>query len=298
MDLATHLIMSGGATTRARAVAAGIDDETLERAVRGGMLLRVRRGAYTRPARNKPELNHALAAIAVARTRPGRALSHHSALAAWGMPVVKTDGLQQLHLWLDAEGRTESRSGGLVLRRGRLPLQPLTAYPDVLAVDPAHAVVQVSRREPLTGIAAADHALRAGLCTRTELERAAASLAGSRPGFIDQVVALADRRPEAPGESVLRWMLADIGIPTVPQVELHDDEGFVGRVDLVDEATRTVYEFDGLTKYGEVSSLVEEKIREDRIRAMGYGMERVVWRQLELPTVLALARRHSAPDAA
>ncbi|RDI22490.1 hypothetical protein DEU38_11356 [Rhodococcus sp. AG1013] len=57
------------------------------------------------------------------------------------------------------------------------------------------------------------------------------------------------------------------------------------------EGERAVGEFDGLGKYAEhlrpgqttEQAVIEEKLREDRIRTAGYGVARWGWRELSTP---------------
>lgn len=71
----------------------------------------------------------------------------------------------------------------------------------------------------------------------------------------------------------------------MPQVELRDASGhLVARVDLV--VDDVVLEFDGAVKYEGADGreeLVREKAREDAIRALGYRVIRVTWRDLFRP---------------
>ena len=64
-------------------------------------------------------------------------------------------------------------------------------------------------------------------------------------------------------------LFASLGLPKVePQVVIQDRHGrFVGRVDLLFRAQRTIVELDGLVKYGGADgrqALIEEKRRETR----------------------------------
>lgn len=45
----------------------------------------------------------------------------------------------------------------------------------------------------------------------------------------------------------------------------------------------TVVEFDGALKYATTADLVAEKLREDRLRELGYEVVRVTWADLEHP---------------
>ena len=89
-------------------------------------------------------------------------------------------------------------------------------------------------------------------------------------------------------------MLVDIGLPEPRlQVPLHDADGLIGVVDMLWDDLFVVGEADGLIKYDSRGVLIREKHREDRIRALGFGVVRWTWRELfEAPD--AIARRITA----
>jgi very-short-patch-repair endonuclease len=83
-------------------------------------------------------------------------------------------------------------------------------------------------------------------------------------------------------------LFASLGLPKVePQVVICDNRRrFVGRVDFLFRAERTVVEFDGLVKYAGADgrqALVDEKRREDALRSLGYQVVRLTWRDLHDP---------------
>ena len=59
-----------------------------------------------------------------------------------------------------------------------------------------------------------------------------------------------------------------------------DDEGFVARVDFLWSDFGIVGEADGAGKYINRGALVAEKLREDRLRRLGYLMVRWTWDEL------------------
>ncbi|WP_343966254.1 hypothetical protein [Oryzihumus leptocrescens] len=171
---------------------------------------------------------------------------------------------------------------------------------------PAEAVLQWAAWAGVeSGVVAADEALRRGMATREELRRALAGLAlGRGRGSARAVTELVDGRSGSVGESRTRVLLRALGLPEPElQVELHDARGsLVGWVDFLFRGQRTVVEFDGLLKYGGnlgQKELVKEKLREDRLRALGLEIVRLTWRALDDPgatlasiqTAFARARR-------
>ena len=147
----------------------------------------------------------------------------------------------------------------------------------VLVTGVARTVVDVARTGTLaTGLAAADHALRHGLCSVGDLAAAATAVPprvrGRPSGLL--VAELADGRSMSAGESLSRAVMFRLNLPRPQlQVEVFDDEGLAGVADF--GWAGVVGEFDGRRKYavpdgadpseaGDV--LWREKRREDRIR--------------------------------
>lgn len=76
--------------------------------------------------------------------------------------------------------------------------------------------------------------------------------------------------------------IADLPVPQA-QVWIQDGTGIVARVDFLFAAERTILEFDGLVKYRTPEDLRAEKIREDRLRTLGYEVVRLTWADLGDP---------------
>jgi hypothetical protein len=98
-----------------------------------------------------------------------------------------------------------------------------------------------------------------------------------------------DARSESVGESRLRVLMSDHGLPApVLQAEFHDVRGFIGRVDFFFPDFSTVVEFDGRLKYADATGevLVLEKVREDRLRALGLQVIRSDWTDFSRPSHL------------
>jgi hypothetical protein len=142
------------------------------------------------------------------------------------------------------------------------------------------------------GVVTADAALRAG-ATRDRLRGAllrCSQWRGARTA--SRVVAFADGRAESVGESLTRVRMAEDGLPE-PELQqtLRDGRGVVGRVDFLFRRYFTVVEFDGMVKYkvpegvtgaDAAAILVAEKLREDRIRALGYEVVRLTWPDIQV----------------
>ncbi|MGQ0847497.1 MAG: type IV toxin-antitoxin system AbiEi family antitoxin domain-containing protein [Sporichthyaceae bacterium] len=149
-------------------------------------------------------------------------------------------------------------------------------------------VVDLARRLPKhDGVMLADHALRRGASV-DRLGEVAAMCATWRGGTrATAVVALADGRAESPAETLARCVFVEHRLPTPElQVEMSDGAGKIGRVDLLFREQRTVVEVDGRIKYTDPwgdprEVLLEEKLREERLREAGWEVVRVSWEQLK-----------------
>ncbi|WFR84157.1 hypothetical protein [Arthrobacter sp. Y-9] len=110
---------------------------------------------------------------------------------------------------------------------------------------------------------------------------------------MSEALALADPRSESVGESWSRALIHRLGFEA-PELQhrIPGPQGEIARTDFFWPEARLVGEFDGLVKYLRAQDLrgtdparvvVEEKRREDRIRAEGYGVVRWVWDDLRRP---------------
>lgn len=109
----------------------------------------------------------------------------------------------------------------------------------------------------------------------------------------EHVASLASPLAESVGESYSRAAFESLGFEQpVLQHVFRDKEGFIGRADCWWPQQRVVGEFDGRAKYLDASvrgdaspeeAVYREKLREDRIRALGLGFVRWGWADVEQP---------------
>lgn len=260
--------------------------------VRDGDLVRVRAGAFVEGSRHRESdavTRHLLEARAVARSL-GRsyAVSHLSAVATLGLPVVTAD-LGRVHV--SHVGRGTSRRDRRLHVHSAIPDSDPTVHGGVLVVSPALAVVQTASCAGLrSGLIAADAALARGLVTAGDL--AGALVWSGHAGDSARVVEMADGRSESPGESWSRLVFAGLALPAPElQAEIHDGRGaLVGRVDFLFRGQRLIVEFDGRVKYEGADgrdALFREKRREDALRSLGFQVVRLTWRDLDDPASVA-----------
>ncbi|MFW5468522.1 hypothetical protein ACOCJ4_00585 [Knoellia sp. CPCC 206435] len=296
LDLAASQL---GMLTTSQAMRAGMDKASLTRSVRDKVLLHPFHAMYAVPSlvdRSSPAAWHRHLAQGARLLYPDLVLTGVTAVLAHGLDVWGCDLARPAIL------RPIARSTGV---RG-IRVRPLRG--DAVdtswgpALSPAQALVQLALDHGIEpGVVSADHALRRGLCTATDLE-AALALVDRWPGAHKprSMTSLTCARRESVGESRCGVAMAMAGIRAVPQVEVRDERGvLVARVDWRVEGTTVVVEFDGKVKFadGDPATLWAEKKREDRLRALGYTVVRITWADLERPGAVA-AKIRAGLDAA
>ncbi|KNX37827.1 hypothetical protein [Luteipulveratus halotolerans] len=218
----------------------------------------------------------------MARSGP-HVFSHESAAVLWGLPVV-TPWPRKAHVVVDPR---KARSTALIVRHEHEDTRA-EEVDGQRATSAARTIIDLARDSGLLdAVAAADHALRIGLCTREDLEREARLLPVHTPGSGQARLAaeLADPASESPGESLSRAQMFLLRFPRPRlQVEHRDADGLIGVVDF--DWDGCVGEFDGYTKYSsryaptvdDARAIVyREKLREDRVRALPRNVARWGW---------------------
>lgn len=296
------LVGQGGVCSTGQLVAAGLDEADVARLVRSRELVRLRRGSFAAGAAwatASPESRLRMRTVAMLIERPGAAASHGSAAVIHGLPLWDVPG-DQVHLLADV-ARRRTRSG-VTLHPGRSDV-PDMSVGGLPVVPAAVAIAQVvAEHGVVSGLVCLDRALHDRLTTPEAVAEAAQGLlTAAARRRVAAAAALADPRCESVGETRARLLLGDLGFEVRSQVAISDGSGrFIGRVDFLVER-RVVIEFDGMTKYAGSDgrlALQAEKQREDRLRAEGYVVVRLVWADLDDPVkVLSLVRRAIARAA-
>jgi very-short-patch-repair endonuclease len=249
----------------------------------------VRRGRWWLPARGaaspiviagttpqSERQRHALAAAAQTLTRETVAISGRSAAIVHGLPTVTIPPIAEVTA---PPVPTTGRHGLSDVHRARTRGSDITEWYGVPVLTPERTLVDLGRHDRFDAIMAADAALRE-LCVDPDLVRTALEQAVGWPGVRQAraVLALADPRAESPLESVLRLRLHEDGFP-VPELQYRVVDTLhatIYYVDLLLPDQRLVLEADGRGKYAD-DALWEEKVRETRLRALGFRVERVIW---------------------
>ena len=295
--------------TRSDAMAGGMTGDQIRQRVRRGLWTALDRATYLIHA-DVPDdpfvaarRGHVDRCVAAVRRHPGSAIGFGSCAVARGLPLVT--GVPSLgQLIVPDGGWTGIRSG---VRYRAMQVEPghltdLDVHGDgttVPVTTAARTLADVARTmSPADAIAAGDAALRAGMTTADEVLRVLTGMwhvRGCRTAM--PLVALWNPRRETALESWSALRFWEWGLPDpTPQVDFHDEEGFIGRVDFYWDEFGVIGEADGRSKYAEPGALYAEKRREDRLRRAAGCREVVRWGWMDLrpPHDRALLARLSA----
>lgn len=213
------------------------------------------------------------------------AVSHQSALALHGIPLWGPDLGEVQVTRLDRH--RGGRIAGVRHHRGKLTAEDLTLVGRLPVTTVARALFEMSCTTSFEAAVVSADAVRRGHPNPDPLDRLL-RVTEFWPGSATARAALAFSDPlsESVGESRLRVLMYTHGLP-IPtlQAEFTDAVGFVGRVDFYFPDQRTVVEFDGFQKYDHNTRerVIQEKLREDRLRALGLQVVRITWADLADP---------------
>ncbi len=270
----------------------------LYRAAARGAFVRVLRGVYVRAAYWDAldfEGRHRARMRSAWLLDPRLVFSHLSAALLWGLPTVGGD-MSVPHALGDHSSGSRSRTG---LRRhavGRAEhYVVIDGLPATTLVDTCAHVA--AGYEPEVSIPTLDFALaQTGVSREAVIERLVSTPASGGAVRGRWATAFADPLAGSPGESLSRVAIHRLRLPAPSlQVRVVDALGLAGIVDFSWPDHRLIGEFDGVGKYlreaftggrdpGEV--VVDEKLREDRLRATGLRVARWGWDAARNPVKL------------
>ncbi|TFD95098.1 hypothetical protein E3T61_00180 [Cryobacterium lactosi] len=315
VQVLTALSVHSGLILASDAARVGLQHE-LRREFDRHTVVRLRRGVYVLAAEwdalgaDERYLRRIRAHAAVAE-EPA-VYSHLSAAALWGLPIVGA-WPTEIHVTVTNAAGGRARHG-VVRHTQEHDLDPIVheglrvtsvaatavTLARVLRFGQAVAVMDKAIHEPRGGQA---------LTTRAELERALAQL-GRVHGrtAARRVLEFASPLSGSAGESISRAGLFMLGflLPEL-QVPHWDRDGLIGFTDFFWRSVGKAGEFDGLGKYlrdeftggrSTADIVIAEKIREDRLRALGLGVFRWDWPVAKsLPALGDLLARNGIPRA-
>lgn len=282
-----------GVFTAQEALAAGYDVDAIKFHLRTRRWVRLRKGVYVTGvvlAAADERQRHLLHCIAVLLClQQGPVLSHASAARVHELVVPSSIGMD-VRLTDIGQWRT---GRGYRVARAQLPADDVVPWLGHGTTSIARTLVDCAREwGQMDSVIAMDAAMFGELVTRAELQDAVHA-ARHRTGAsaAARSLHLADGRAESPLETRGRLRLLASGLPLPElQVDLYDDEGFVGRLDAWYEEAALALEFDGQVKYAHpyggrtpAEVLWDEKRREDRVRGVDIRVVRVANEDLGIP---------------
>lgn len=267
---------------------------------RDGHLVRLRKGIYiperTWTASTRDERYRARIEAAGIALRKDAVFSHYSAALLWGMQLAG-EWPPEVHT-LTIGDRGGRSAPGIIRHTTERHVGTSTRF-GFRVTDPARTVIDLASIARLDdALAVADAALRLKLADRESLRALAAGLSRRR-GVTRARFTTENASADAAngGESKMRAVIIQLGFPRpVLQHAFVDDDGLIGYGDAAWLEERVILELDGLQKYvrenythgQEIADIViAEKVREDRLRAIGYTVVRATWDDLVHPAKLA-----------
>jgi hypothetical protein len=281
----------GGVVMRSQAVEAGYHPDDIDRLLKRGEWVSLRRGAYVErevlDAMDDVQKHRARVHAVIRSLRVPAVVSHASAAVMHGLPEWGLD-LDNVHV-----SRTDLHSprteAGVHHHAGEIKDTDVVEIDGLRVMSLPRAIIDTAR---ITDFEAAVCVADAAIALDPTVQSAALDRLnemrdwqGSRNA--GAVIEFADGRSESVGESRLRVLFRNHLMPKPElQVEFRRPSGlFVARSDFYFRKQRTIGEFDGKKKYlkfvpegedpGEV--VWREKRREDELRRLGNEVVRVIW---------------------
>jgi hypothetical protein len=272
------------------------DARQVRRQNRRGSIVRLHRGVFVDSARLSelsPHGRHLAQVNAVAGTRRVRPIiGHLSAAVFWHMPI-RPAMPTTVHIIVPPDSHVRSKNG-VTAHRERLLDGDVVEVDGLLVTTPQRTLLDLARTSPfITAVTALDfavHAKRAKLfkpIPKSTLVGLVEAL-GEVRGRARAARAVDFSRPGADnaGETHSRVVIAELGFPP-PELQVRhvNPRGGYYYVDFEWTEFGRIGEFDGKSKYlkpeyldrmSPGDAVVEEKIREDHLRAQGHGVSRWV----------------------
>ncbi|MGO1848288.1 hypothetical protein [Microbacterium sp.] len=275
-----------------------------DHAVRRGELRRVRSGVYV-PSHDWEQLppwdRYLVRVHAFALKAPYAVLTHESAAALWGLPLLGA----QPHIHAIAPRSGDARLVGDVQWHHLKDEPDVVTTPGAALTPPVDTVVNLARsRHPAVARVAADALLRLGDCSSDLLLDANESRQSKRGRAAARwPLTTTTPLPESPLETLSIVEIEWLGFEAPElQVSVGGMDGNEYRVDCFWRRADIIGEADGRSKYTLDGQLPEravwlEKRREDVLRRSASGFTRWIWEDVGRPTRLqAILRAVGVPE--
>lgn len=295
--LNTLAAANGGYFLTAQAYDCGYTRRDLHHAIGDGVIRRIRRGMYAFAETWDPlgrESRHVVVLKSIVHASNGTVVaSSLSACALRGFSLWGHD-LSAVHVVRLDKGASR-REAGVVHHRAAISDEDIETVDGVPSVRTDRAVCEAGTLVTLeSGLVLYDSALRLGSVNEEQLDRRASMMRYSpRSRKVRFGLRLADGRAESPGETRNRFLFYRFRIPAPElQYTVYASNGrLIGVTDFAWPLYCHLGEFDGLMKYQRglnggqdpAQVVIDEKTREDALRAEHLGMTRTIWRELAPP---------------
>lgn len=268
-----------GLVTSAQAMALGASRHQLQKRVELGRLVRVAPHVYA--LAGMPITERVLLHAALLEASGRSAISHSTAAAHWALPGFTLVPFQVTRL---RDGTFEPTTLATVHTTRRLPDSHVVDVGDgLLITTPTRTLFDLA---PRTGInrleRLMDHCLNQELTTIALLRRTLSELSGKGQRGITSMRTLLRERVDGyvPAESGLETrvtqVLGEVSLTGFRrQVEIHDADGSVGRVDLLHQTHLLVLEIDSDVHHTSISDVRADAVRQARLEALGYTVVRI-----------------------
>jgi len=271
-----------GVLTVDQLLTGGVSRRQVTEWVRSGRLVPIARGAYL--VGGAPPTFEARVVGAISVHGNETWASHRTAAALWGIEGFPEDHRIEL---LRTDECSNERRGAVVHRSSVIPPEHVTVHRGVPVTTPARTLMDLAGTVgPLRIRRAVAEAVRAGLCTDAALHVVLARLAGrGRPGTRRLRDVLAGRKHIVPGHSVLedlgRAIILAAGLPEPAwEVNMSDEQGWIGRVDGLYRPAGVVLELDSGEHHGQDTDEAHDAARDRRLEALGLVVVRRTWEDL------------------
>jgi hypothetical protein len=291
----------------------GGDRHALARAHKAGRAIRLRRGVYASAAEwaDLEDLDRYLLRVrAVGESRRARpVLSHWSAAAVWGIPVIGRWPVE-VHRVIDRASGGRSKNG-IVAHVTEMASVDVVEVDGLLVTSFVRTIIDLATvSSAMSGVASADYALHRKRPGNLSQEQLLAEWEAAKPLKAHarslRILEFATHLADSPAESAGRVNMYLAGFPEPRlQTPFFDIDGFIGEPDYDFEGYDHLGEVDGKFKYfkpeylrgrepGEV--IYEEKIREDRFKALPKKVTRWDWFVcISIPRIRARLLRDGLP---
>jgi hypothetical protein len=291
----------------------GGDRHALARAKTSGRAVKLRRGVYASASEwaDLDDLDRYLLRVrGVAESRRVRpVLSHWSAAAVWGIPIIGR-WPAEVHRVIDRTSGGRSKDG-IIAHVTEMASVDVVEVDGLLVTSFARTIVDLATvSSAMSGVAGADYALhrkRPGCLSKEDLlqEWEAAKPLKAHARSL-RILEFATDLADSPAESAGRVNIHLAGFPEPRlQTPFYDIDGFIGEPDYDFAGYDHLGEVDGKLKYfkpeylrgrdpGEV--IYDEKIREDRFKALPKKVTRWDWAVcISIPKMRARLLRDGLP---